>query len=735
MPGEYSLFTRGEVLPGVSRVASGWRGGTVLAGSALVLLLALLYLWVATGGRWSLEWPAALGGDRYQRLARAFLAGQLALLETPPPELASLPDPYEPRVWARLPVTMDVSYYQGRYYLYFGPLPALVGALLGVLTGDPLPDGVLALGFGLTYLVAAGAALLVLWQRFAPTGPTALLAACFAVLALMSPVPTMLGWPRVYEAAIFGGQAALLGGLALALGAWPHPAGVRVVLAGVALGAAVASRWTLLPAVSALALGLTLLWPQQRLRTLLALGVPLGLSVALLALYNWARFGSPLETGWQYAFAGLPERAWLPIMYHPANMLQTLPTMLLRPPTLVWSPPFLVPAPWSPAEWEAIGGWFAESYGLPGALWTTPLLLASLAALLPWRVAGAAFARWLLVVAALAAAPVLVFRGLNLRYLLDFLPLAMLVATLVLSWLVARARWLLLPVLVLAAWSVAAGLALGLFQANLRGGFSERESILARLARLVPAVQAVSAALNWIGEREPAGTLTLVAAPLPAIAQTVDVGSAPRVEVVAADPATDPCWTSFPGPGVRYLVSPQPVGPVSVQQPATLRLFGWELPAGPTAYVSQVDSAVPPPRALERPSRLCPIAADAGSAPSMGADYFRRWKTRALGYAGWVIWQPVETRSGQLTLAIRAYAQQDDGRAPQLVVELRATPEGPPLALQTVAVTQDYRLATFQVQFTGVPTGPRYPAFRLEGGRPDAVPPQIVWIAWVEASS
>src|ERR1041385_1227713 len=66
----------------------------------------------------------------YNLLVRGFRAGQLSLQEEVPPGLAQLADPYDPTAnavyWAFPHRMLDLSYYKGRLYLYFGITPALV---------------------------------------------------------------------------------------------------------------------------------------------------------------------------------------------------------------------------------------------------------------------------------------------------------------------------------------------------------------------------------------------------------------------------------------------------------------------------------------------------------------------------------------------------------------------------------------------------------------------------------
>jgi len=60
--------------------------------------------------------------DYYRLLTRSYKKGQLHLDRTPAPELLALKNPYDPSLNAayRIP---DTSFYNGRFYLYFGACP------------------------------------------------------------------------------------------------------------------------------------------------------------------------------------------------------------------------------------------------------------------------------------------------------------------------------------------------------------------------------------------------------------------------------------------------------------------------------------------------------------------------------------------------------------------------------------------------------------------------------------
>ena len=62
-------------------------------------------------------------------LATAFEHGSFSLEAKPNPALLALPDPYDPSARAGINYPKDFSLYKGRYYLYFGPVPALILAI------------------------------------------------------------------------------------------------------------------------------------------------------------------------------------------------------------------------------------------------------------------------------------------------------------------------------------------------------------------------------------------------------------------------------------------------------------------------------------------------------------------------------------------------------------------------------------------------------------------------------
>jgi len=306
------------------------------AGLAAVLALAAwFYGWTATSAGSPLTWERP-HYDLYNRLADGFLAGRTSFLEEPPVELAQLADPYDPAQNAPFRRYHDVTYFEGRYYLYFGPAPALL--LLApwkLVTGGSLPQNLAVVAFAWG---AAALGVLLLWEirrRFFPTAPawlvfTGALAVSFGSLWLM-----LLRRPIYYELAIASAGFLALGALWCLLRSEVTTARRSAWLAGCSLllGLAVAGRPNYgLGSIGCIAVCAITWWqqasgaPRDRWRSLhrplLALVGPFAACMAALMAYNAVRFGSPFEVGTSYMLAGSNQTgvAQVGLRYVPINL-------------------------------------------------------------------------------------------------------------------------------------------------------------------------------------------------------------------------------------------------------------------------------------------------------------------------------------------------------------------------------------------------------------------------------
>ncbi|MGO9527555.1 MAG: tetratricopeptide repeat protein [Verrucomicrobiia bacterium] len=279
--------------------------GVLAAVSALVIGV---YAYMAQSGVLELVSPNAADAY-YNLLVQGLRAGQLSLKKEVPPGFAQLADPYDPAsnpVYQRPPYRLlDLSYYKGKFYLYWGITPALI--LFWpyiVLTGHYLfHRQAVAMFCGMGFLVNVGL-LCALWRRYFAEVSIVVVAACVLALGLATGIPALLSQCDVYEVPIGCGYMLT----ALALGAiWralhePERKGWWLAAASLAYGLAVGARPSLLFGALILLVPVAQAWRERRpiWAALMAATIPITLVGLGLMLYNVLRFDSPLEFGQHY---------------------------------------------------------------------------------------------------------------------------------------------------------------------------------------------------------------------------------------------------------------------------------------------------------------------------------------------------------------------------------------------------------------------------------------------------
>ena len=321
-----------------------------LRGGAAPLLAAFAVC--AAAAFWIADGVAVWGGDlhnawhHYEYMAEGFLHGHTYLSVDPDPGLLRLADPYDPdankpyRLW-------DASLYRGRYYLYYGPAPAIALMLpWRILTGAELPQRLAVAAFAVFGL--AGLALF-LWEvrnRHFPGLSAAALGGIAIVAFHASWLPVALRRPAFWEMPIVSAVAFLWWSIYLL---WKfHDSGGRArwaVAGGAALALLMGCRVTF--AFSAAAIALLFLAPGagprgagKRGAALLAGALALAGGVGLL-LYNRARFGGWLEFGQSYQLWGAEYRGMH--FFSLGNIPFNARTYLLSVPQLGPYFPFLHP--------------------------------------------------------------------------------------------------------------------------------------------------------------------------------------------------------------------------------------------------------------------------------------------------------------------------------------------------------------------------------------------------------
>ncbi|MGH2855199.1 MAG: hypothetical protein ACRDLF_13515 [Solirubrobacteraceae bacterium] len=471
------------------------------------VLGAVFYLWTA-----GTSYPLALNSskvDPYNQLATAFLHLHLSV-GRPPAGLLKLSEPYDPV--ANSPFQLkpklihDFALYHGKLFLTWGPAPVVVLLVPLHLLGLEPSTSLTAALFAIAGLAFALAALRVVLRQLGNRTLWMCTLAAFT-LALSSVLPFTLRRPEVYEEAITGGFCFAMAGIWLALSALVdrRASPRRLVLMSLCFGLAAGSRPTLgLTALVLVPVYLSL----RRTRPLRALRVallaPFGGCLLLLAAYNQARFGNPLEVGTKYALAGINQHAahfgalsyvWPGAWYY-----------LLSPPRPSVLFPFLQLAP-PPVSYPATLPANYEAFELTGGLLPMAPFLVFLAAL-PWlwrrrpKLLGALGVPLLLLAGAGAA--ILLFLSYEFfatteRYEVDFATLLLLGA--LTAWLALSGdlrgarRWVVrIGGALLATWGCLTGLAISftgyanLLAVNHQPVWEKLESVTSPLSEAIAAV-------------------------------------------------------------------------------------------------------------------------------------------------------------------------------------------------------------------------------------------------------
>jgi len=448
---------------------------------ATALVVELLYVFVISAGQLT-HWPNVT--NYVNDLAEGFRHWHLHLATEPPAALLAKPNPFDPAnagywLW-------DASLHGGHYYLYWGPVPALLLAAVKTLLRLSTAVGDQHVVFWLTTLQLVAGTLLVeragrlLYDRT----PLALEVAAIVAIGCANPILYNLARPAVYEAAIVGGQAFLLLGMLFALDAVAAPTlrPGRLLAAGAAWAAAFGCRMSVGPTVALLAavtlLGMVAGKSDRRRRLLssaLWLGTPLALGLGLFLLYNRLRFD-----GW-FDFGQGHQLTWIKLGVGEQFVGTNIRTYVGRPPVFSCRFPFAytlqdIGARAFPPGYKLPEGYFvyepvAGVFPTVPWSWLAPVALFGAARAI-WRTKAFSPRSWAVAATAIAATTALVadlvLATATNRYLGDVVGAVALLGALgaftAHEWLATRPRlrWVALAVaLALALATLALGLALG----------------------------------------------------------------------------------------------------------------------------------------------------------------------------------------------------------------------------------------------------------------------------------
>ena len=325
-----------SVQPGPSReLGEGPSAPQALSTKQKVVWPLIVLLAYAFVGTWShFDFGDLMG--YYDYLADAFLQGRTHI--EPTPEQVYL---------------HDMIPYQNRYYLQWGPFPALFHAV-AKLVGLKLSDRVGCMLAALLNAAVFLAIIVHLRRRFFPTIPNAVLGWFFFAFALATPTVLLGLRGTVYhESAAVGGIGILWSFFALLRYQEDHaPRWALAMGAGVAVAAL--SRLPLIVYAGGLTLAImaTLYTGRSSKRkvigSLALFGLPVVAAGLLTMAYNQARFGSPWDFGRFYlpSTTSADSKA-----FAVRNMPENLRNYLLAAPK--WTPdfPWIEHVGWEPLEY------------------------------------------------------------------------------------------------------------------------------------------------------------------------------------------------------------------------------------------------------------------------------------------------------------------------------------------------------------------------------------------------
>jgi hypothetical protein len=234
--------------------------------------------------------------------------------------------------------------------------------------------------------------LIKIWDRTFQALPRWLLWISILLAGLAGPSIFMLNnynAGRIYDAAVSGGQFFLLSGFFTAVIALQKWSFRWAASTGVFWALAIGTRPDLVLPIGVMVLAVSVWaltmdgWSLNTLRKLLFLYSPLLLGCALVGWYNWARFGSVVETGYFYQMAGVNLHKHWNERFSLSYLIPNLYNYVLNPVLITSNFPFFHIQAGSS---DAISGFgtvsdFYHAQMLTGMLWNAPFVVFALAPL------------------------------------------------------------------------------------------------------------------------------------------------------------------------------------------------------------------------------------------------------------------------------------------------------------------------------------------------------------------
>lgn len=326
--------------------------------------------------------------NQYNHLADAILSGSVSLDLPVADALTEVDNPYSPEERRNAleasgeQYYMDYAFYNGRYYSYFGVLPALLlFCPYKLITGHDLPTDIGVAVLAIFYIIAINALLVVLQHRYFKKVSVGLFQLASISIVSSSGFIYLVFLPQLYSVPILLGLAVVFSGLAfwvaarIETGEKVRYSSPRLCIGSLLIASSLACRpqyilWCLL-AFAIFWNGIVkerLFFSKRGLKnTLLVIGPFLVVAIPVM-LYNYMRFDSPFDFGAAYNLTGgdMTSRG---IVF--ARTLPAAFQYLFQPLTMSASFPYIVGANLS-VDYQGV--WFFEPY-LGGFFTFAPIAL------------------------------------------------------------------------------------------------------------------------------------------------------------------------------------------------------------------------------------------------------------------------------------------------------------------------------------------------------------------------
>lgn len=271
--------------------------------------------------------------NQYNHLADAIISGRPWLDLHVPDWLQGLQDPYDTSVRTRYahltgePSYWDYAFFKGKYYSYFGVLPALLTFVpWKIVTGHDLRNDVVVVLFAVGFIVAAIYFLHRLYKRYFVNSSFGMFLLSCVFLINSSGLLTLVYLPKIYSIPILASfMFSLLG-----LGAWigartgDHLSKSSLFLGALCISATLACRPQF---VLTVLLAVPLFWQEIKegwfagtrgIRNVICVVVPFLVVGSGVMFYNKIRFGSVFNFGVTYNLTGFD-------VAHRSNSLMRIP--------------------------------------------------------------------------------------------------------------------------------------------------------------------------------------------------------------------------------------------------------------------------------------------------------------------------------------------------------------------------------------------------------------------------